>query len=497
LEKKRKEKDSQQNIVRTTSERNTHDLEKIGVDWGIWTGRSHLHLATLTSESKDSTRNCEMISRKATSFVTLSDVSTIHAQYGMPYLMFLACWSGLHKAPWSFCNVTRAREIIRFARESLSLCEREWGRKMSSIEEIMLNLGEADAECGFLSGGFTDKAKEIYENVISDITGKDMHGLDSLLQSHCLSGLIMITLSQTDSDSQDIQSLYAKGVDDAKLSLKHLTLLQESCEMPTSFQNWRSLDAFPSSLTFHLCKLRTLVAESLIRSLKPMEAEGFLKQAVTDSSSNFDAAFVLGAFWLRMSFSSNAGKNEYTKKAQVQLLKSLKLDTTKADPFSLLGVWYEVHGDLKRALGCYSKALLIDPSHPVAGRGILRLRNPKEVTNICTEAVSVSSNTSGWAWKALGDSKALIDGLDEEAILCYQQALRHRDIESAKQHTLSVFFAFPFHADGENKECSATWSALASCYRRLGKYSASLRAYESAFVNGHSDDYICAWAQGK
>jgi len=47
------------------------------------------------------------------------------------------------------------------------------------------------------------------------------------------------------------------------------------------------------------------------------------------------------------------------KKAQQQLLRAAKLDSTQANPFSLLGIWYEIHDDVKRAIGCFSKALAL------------------------------------------------------------------------------------------------------------------------------------------
>jgi|Transcript_12017 hypothetical protein len=74
---------------------------------------------------------------------------------------------------------------------------------------------------------------------------------------------------------------------------------------------------------------------------------------------------------------------EEQKLAQTQMLKSAKIDSGKP---ALLGVWYEVQNDLKRAVGCYSKCLLLDPANPVAGRGILRLKSPTEAQKLCEAA---------------------------------------------------------------------------------------------------------------
>jgi len=100
-------------------------------------------------------------------------------------------------------------------------------------------------------------------------------------------------------------------------------------------------------------------------------------------------------------------------------------------------------------------------------------------------------------WRAIGDAKVVNDASDEDAVLHYQNALRCRDIENPLQQTLGVFFTIPIKGSTKsNLECSNTWSALAGCYRRLGKYSASLRAYKSASGSGHGNcEYFCAWAQ--
>lgn len=486
----------QDNIIKTSNEQQI-DLALSDLENSIWAGRCHLYLSQQNTNSDKTSGDYREITIKAIDISKASNVCNNQGQYGMPFLMCLVSWSGFYNTPWSFCNATTARSITRFARDAIKDSKMEWGRQTLEIENLMLNLVEADVECGFLSGGFTDRAKELYQEIIPSIKCAGSHANSSLLHSHCVFGLIKISLSH----SNDGVDSYTKAVTDAKDSLETLMLLQGSTDHPESMQTSLVLVDFRASLNFHLCHLRTLVAELLIRSLQFADAESFLKEAVAESPTDFDAAFALGAFWLRMfcytSEELSTG-NEYEKKSQIQLLKSLKLDSTKAEPFSLLGVWYEIKKDTTRAIGCFSKALLIDPSHPVAGRGILRFTNEKEKHEVCRKAIRLSSSTNGWAWKALGDSKALSDGLDEEAVLFYQQALRCRDIESSNHHVLGVFFVPPYNGMKSAQECTDSWAALASSYRRLGKYSASLRAYEIAHAaGGNCDKYMCAWAQGK
>ena len=497
-EQSRKEHNGKDNTVKTSTDCK-ENLEKTELDRSCWAGRCHLYLRSKDVYSIGRTKNCQLITKEAIKTIKVRKLPLTHTQYGTPFLMCLVSWSGLYKTPWSFCNISTARAIVRYARGSLKVCESEWGRKLTQLESILLNLAEADAECGYLNGGFNDKAKSLYESVLSLVQSVDDKCIASLIRSHCVAGLIMIALSEENIDSLSIQIKYNETVRNAKESMSELKSIQESNVLTTMLQMAMISCVSESSFNFHLCHLRTLVAESLIRSSKLTEAQDFLNQAVIDAPSNYDAAFALGAFWLRMSFFNDDITNDcenYSKRAQIQLLKSLKLDSTKADPFSLLGVWYENKRDNKRAVGCFTKALLIDPSHPVAGRGLLRSSNGNAVIDVCTKAVNISSNTSGWAWRALADAKALSNGADEEAILLYQEALRCHDIDTSRQHSLSLFFLPPFDVIDNMEECSETWAALACSYRRLGKYSASLRAYEYASLSDTKNKFLCSWAQG-
>lgn len=195
---------------------------------------------------------------------------------------------------------------------------------------------------------------------------------------------------------------------------------------------------------------------------------------------------------------SGANDNEIMK-AKTFLLKAAKMDTTKPDPFSLLGVWYELQNDTTRAKGCYQKALTMDPSHPVAGRGLQRLTSLDELRPFCRDALARNSPMNGWAWRILGQQQSRDEGDGTAALVCFQKALRCRDIQAPNTSPLGVFYIVPAPL-GQRTHCEAseTWAELAACYRRLGKFSAALRAFEAAYSvsDGHlSPDEFIAWAQ--
>lgn len=420
----------------------------------------------------------------------------LNAKFGVPFVHFLASWSGLHGSPFSFCNISQARTIVQYARESVRYAAQIWGRKLSAIEEILLDIGEADSESGVLSGGFTSIAKNLYEASLEKLS---LHGdgpMTGLLQAHCVSCLTRLQLTETADESE---SVWIKSAETEKGSMGQLQLMLTSNTDSPHFYVWRETSSFRSSVEYHISLKRQLVAESLLAASRPDEAQGILEDAVRDSPQNYDVAFAYGSFLLRRALYNDRDFGpDFVKNAQMQLLKAAKLNTKKADPFALLGLWYEVQGDSKRSVGCYSKALLIDPSHPVAGRGILRMKSFQGVSSLCDNAMNQGIFQNGWAWKSAGDSKALLEGDDERAVICYQQALRARDVDNPRHHRLSIFFCLPSSGvNYENRECSNTWASLGGCYRRLGKHSASLRAFQSAFDIFPQDfSYFCSWAQG-
>jgi tetratricopeptide (TPR) repeat protein len=370
-----------------------------------------------------------------------------------------------------------------------------WGRKLTAMEDNLIEIGEADAESGFLSGGMSAIAKKLYDSVFNKLIESEMSPVQMLLKAHCTSCSARLQLMDSVENFGWIEL-----ADVVKVSMSELQETLASLEDPSDFYLWREPLSLRSSVEYHVLLKMQLVAELLLEGQKPSDAQGFLEKASKDSPQNYDIAFSYGSFILQMALYNNDFEDPgMMKKAQKQLLKAAKLNVNKADPFALLGIWYEVQNDTKRAVGCYSKALLVDPSHPVAGRGVLRLKSARDVSTLCNNAMNQGIFQNGWAWKSFGDSKAYGEGDDEKAVLCYHQALRARDVGSPKQHRLNVFFSLPSESnDSEYKECGSTWASLGSCYRRLGKHSASVRAFQSASDIFPSDlSYFCSWAQGR
>ncbi|KAL9182460.1 hypothetical protein ACHAXT_013112 [Thalassiosira profunda] len=428
-------------------------------------------------------------------------LSTVNARFGAPYLQFLSAWSGLYGSPWPFCTLGQARTILSSAREAISIGGKAWGRGTSStIEQLLLDIGEADLEEG-LTGGFRDVSEKLYRQCLStlDEKEKESSALDDrarkTLEVHRLIGLARLSLSGDSSGATAAEKLARDALD------------RISCVAPDSLGGPRVvlLSVYPWSVpsldqlshSYHTCAARQLVAEACIRSSRPEDARAFLEDAVKDLPGNFEAEFALAAFHLQ-TLLGNPNDESEAKKTRVLLLKCAKMDTSKADPFALLGIWYESQKDTARAKGCYQKALALDPAHPVAGRGLGRLVDVDELKAVCEQAAKQNAPVNGWAWRALGRQRSRGEG-DDSAAICYQQALRCRDIQLPESETLGTFYSNPLSSSGETHcEASEIWAELAACYRRLGKYSAALRAYELAYlVSGGSlsPDAICAWAQ--
>jgi tetratricopeptide (TPR) repeat protein len=410
-------------------------------------------------------------------------------EFGTAWLEFAISWSGLHKTPWSSCVAAEARTLIAQARACITLAESEWGRQSLPLEHWILELAQADAEVASLAGGLLTEAQNLYFRVLEATIDLNKDAivdptLVRILQSKCYSGLVSLSLRSTSGE----QLLASMPEEDMRTSVglarRNLDLLQ-SIEMDAyvaSLYLWKSVEATKSSIRFQLAFVRQQVADCLLRKGLANEAQTFLEDAVRLSPDDAGAALALGAFRLRvMFFGENRSSSDVAKAAQIQLLKAAKLDANKPSPFALLGYWYEYVGDEKRALGCYSKALLLDPSHPVAGRGLLRLKHLVSLLPLLEKATDSGMSTSGWAWRALGVHKAMDEGNDDLAVVSFLQALRSRDVQNPSTEPLSIFFYSPFSPREPDKQEFVDASAdLAASYRRLGRFTASLRSYYSA-----------------
>ena len=423
-----------------------------------------------------------------------SKYSAYQSKYGVSYLLCMGAWYGLHQTPWSYCNATQARALLKMAKATLTASRTEWGRQPSIVENCFLSLANADAEGSFLRGGLELLAAKLYTEVLEQCDSLTKESFKLLIKSHCNCGLAKLSLGGWKSE------ITTQGPEElAQRALKNTDAISADDDH-FYFPGKGSLNA---AVLFHKSLARQLVADALIRDARPQDAESFLAAAVKDSPLDFDAAFGLGAFRLRMFFYPPTKGNEAAaskeKATQMQLLKAAKLDSTKADPFALLGLWYEVKGDIKRAVGCFKKALNLDPAHPVAGRGIIRIQPSQDASRVCEEASRANSPLNGWAWRALGHQKAMMEGKDELAVICFQECLRCRDILSPHNESLSVFYSKPGASTNDLKEVGAVWADMAGCYRRLGRYTGALRAFESAWQSSGQSltaSVLCSWAQG-
>ena len=430
---------------------------------------------------------------------------TYHAssmEYGTGFWNFLMAWSGLQQSCWSFCTAPEARLILKHAADSITQATKEWGRPFSEFEQILLDLGQADVECGILSGGLPSVASKLYNDILERSVSLSVvlsGPIPSVVKSHCLIGLARLDLLDSSKSVGD-----SNAADLAQKSLRELTVIATDKELPGVYL-WTSSGAILSFAKFHITVSRQLTADALVRSGRATEAKQFLEDAVRDSPTDAEAAFSLGAFLLRDAFTSVERSASVLNAAKMQLLKAAKLDSRKAGPFALLGIWYENQGDRKRALGCYSKALLLDPPHPVAGRGVMRLTSFNSARAVIDTAVQTSSAVNGWAWRALGKNKVMVTGENNLGAVALLKALRCRDIDQPQTESLSVFFSVnpAGKASTENyvsREKSESWSELAFCYRRLGRFTAAIRGYYSAIeasgkhVNG---SLLCACAAGR
>ena len=405
------------------------------------------------------------------------------SQFGSAALQCYSAWSGFHQTPWSNTTLTEARIMIRLARETLSKAASEWGRTLTRLETMFLDIMEADAEGG--DGGLGNIAKQKFASVEEQLVSLHVPDLDHLIKSHCSSGMARLTAltSLDEAERHARESLYeAEQIDSGSIPFL-----------------WTSGGSIEDAKSFHKSMSRQLVADTLIRASRLNDAESFLLVAVSDAPLDFEAAFALGAFRLRMMM-MNPDQPGAEKAAQIQLLKAAKLNPTIASPFALLGLWYEDKGDETRAFGCYSKALLLDPVHPVAGRGIIRIKPFSDIQNQIDAAVNTISPSNGWAWSALGTKKAMIDSEDNLAAICFQEAIRCRDISDPQSLSLHFFFSKPKHSKGTGSELALVWSELGSCYRRLGKYTAAVRAFRAGYdasTENFPPGTLCSWAEAE
>jgi tetratricopeptide (TPR) repeat protein len=455
-------------------------------------------------DSSDATKDMRSHVERAVTMTQRPDkYQLFSSQYGASYSNMIMAWSGFQQIPWAFCTAPEARLLHKQAEQCITQANIEWGRPIAPMEKFILDLAQGDLECGLLAGGFRSVASKLFsanlKSLETPVSGVS-DAFHSVLKSHCLIGLTRIALlEQQDPVEKSSAEKFAQD------SIQELSSIPLDQNIPSTYL-WSSPESTSDFIKFHMSLSRQLVADSLVRLGRLQEARKFLEDAVRDSPKDAEAAFSLGAFLLREAYASKDRSADDINGAKMQLLKAAKLDSQKAGPFALLGVWYEEQNDLKRALGCYSKALLLDPPHPVAGRGVLRLAaSVDSAKSVLDNAVQPSSPVNGWAWRAIGKQKVMVTGENDLGAVALLKALRCRDIDSPQNEQLSVFYKKPTVGcdtpdNYVGKERAEVWAELAFCYRRLGRYTAAIRGYYSSIEAAGeyvSASVLCSCAEGK
>ncbi|GAX23395.1 superkiller protein 3 [Fistulifera solaris] len=402
---------------------------------------------------------------------------------GILCLDFFICWWGLQRRPWMFCTLPESRTITKRARRAFNVLQESWGRPSTLLERCLLELGEADAEGIHFSGGLAVTAEAGYQRVQNEARGLCNDTLKELLVAVSTAGLAAVRITQL-SMAVLVAERVASFVQNFRESLQLcMKLLKDgaSCKV----HMWTNENEVHKSLDYQVAALRQFLANVLIESGDEAAATELLEAAVQDAPNDASAATALGTFRLRIMLVSKDSSATETKIAHVQLMKAARLDSSKSDPFALLGYWYETHGDKQRALRCYTKAALLDPSQPVAGRGLLRLAQADSLLSSIEEAVNTGSPLSGWAWRVIATRKAQDEGKDDLAILSYLNCLRCRDVDCPQNEPHGMFYSDPTKpCCAPSIEKSVILGELANCYRRLGRFTASIRTFRVAIEEG-------------
>lgn len=397
--------------------------------------------------------------------------------FPLGHLRCLVAWSGWYQPSWSLFS--RYGDV----RSVLAASKLDAGRPLTPLEELLFDLAHADAE--FLQGGSLQRASDLYQKVLS-ILEKDAamdEGMKSLFTSHCNNSLARACkLGMTFPNDGTVEQFASNT----------LTILEVNQPI-APFHLWHDPVSASKAFAHQLSVARQLIADSLVEQGNCEEAQVILEAAVRDSPKDAAAALALGAFLLRLAFFVNAERSEEAdKKAQIHLLKAAKLDPSQARPFALLGFWFEERGDMERAKGCYAKSLNLDPCDPVAGRGILRLESLENAQKYLDVALDQNSTWIGWAWNAIGLAKTMI-GEDEFALVALLKAARCQDIRAR-----DIFFQ---RGSAKLNEEADVMENIGLCYRRLGRYTASIRAFHLAIELTKAENSIpvsalCSCAQG-
>jgi hypothetical protein len=98
-----------------------------------------------------------------------------------------------------------------------------------------------------------------------------------------------------------------------------------------------------------------------------------------------------------------------------------------------------------------------------------------ETKAIIDAAINTNSPLNGWAWRAVGLHKVMVDGQDDLAVVALLKALRCRDIEVPRNEALGIFYQLSGGSVGSER--TGAFAELAMCYRRLGRFTAAILTF--------------------
>ena len=114
-------------------------------------------------------------------------------------------------------------------------------------------------------------------------------------------------------------------------------------------------------------------------------------------------------------------------------------------------------------------------------------------------AIHSNSSHNGWAWRATGLNKVFLDGEDDLAVVSLLKSLRCRDIANVDNEQHAIFYDRPGSVKHRSSERSDALAEVAMCYRRLGRYTAAIRAFHGAIEIAGDMAHslvLCSCAQG-
>ena len=179
------------------------------------------------------------------------------------YIQFLSVWMGMYYTPWPMCTIDQARTILRNARDAVTTAQKIWSRQHHDIEQVLLNVGEADLE-GCLIGGSTVLSEKLYRATLTilDENVAIETSMANMLRVHCLLGLARLLIVRND-PGDDMSA-------EARDALNILSSINpDQLSVLTGMSH-----------AYHVCMSRQLIADACIRSGRPEDAGSFLAEAV-------------------------------------------------------------------------------------------------------------------------------------------------------------------------------------------------------------------------